>query len=255
MSRFTDRECEEIRFAIGNAWPALHSIAERYASKKLPSMSPYHLSVITTSFLSACGDFLSRGNQEAAGEWEQQATTLRAAADILRKGPPAVLLSVLMSDDITCFDKAHVDYRLMDETRHFVTVTSEMESVTFALDAGVNTVSRSGEQVVWALETIGRGIAISARVRKRIRKNLTFFYCLGARLQDAYPGALPSATQANDVYMIMLEAIRGVIPEDRLKGIKTYDPRQEGSEIRRLMKQGAASLKKIPETGRRVANS
>lgn len=239
MSWIDSADFQKIKAEIQRSWPKLETIAEKYVLGKLPEhrRGPSQIYGIATLFITACGDFLARGKQQGLDDWAVHAKILKSAASILRQNPGArFLFKVLMSDDTDSLgglQGAEVDYRRWDEKTEIITVTGEEASVTFAIRAGIddNVVTPRAEQAISALEIIARQVEIGVRQHENIKRNQSFFYCLGARMRHSNSDIpLPDPAQANSVYKILIEAIRTVAPS-RLADFKPkYDLRAH-SEI------------------------
>jgi len=212
VSLVPDKQSAQImKRLLGASRPEIYNQAEDYCRKKLPAESApspvddngIHTgtlqTIITSMFIHAAQDFLSRNSEPAASVYTKQADALEAAVNV-------------------------VD---MDGRRYY---TSLM---------GVDNVA--GERALRVLSQMAHRYREIARDLKLDKKNKTFFYCLGRRCKLA-GRPLPTAAQANAVFMVLVDQISSVAP-GYLDGVKTgYDTKDGGSEIRRLMKSGYDSV-------------
>lgn len=243
MSFASKEELRAIKSELKRARPRFIPVAEQYASNKIPEKikSHFRAGTIATTFYLACLDFLFRDNPARADQYQHDAQILNTAAQILK-----------CKDRVTSYL-----FRVLMSGSERQALTDLYKSIDIPInDDDGDIVSPLGDQTVRVLERMARSVEIYARHRRRIKKNITFFYCLGARFSQLNSLPLPSATQANEVYNTLLSVIRSVAPS-RLIDLKTdYNPSHDGNEIRRLMKAGARGSGKrnptasLPHQGR-----
>jgi hypothetical protein len=223
----TDKELAKVMAQLnGPAFMQIYAITERYIKRKLPeeyTPSPKtetHIelhptqTIVAQQFLRACKDFLVRASTELAKQYRADAEALEAALQVIRK------------DDRRYFNSLMIPHEIMVDAD-----APEGEPVPVQL------ISHSGDRAVLALDQMAHRFREIADDYDKDSSNITFFYDIGRIFGR---DKLPSAGEANAVYVILIAALRDVSPR-RIRDIRKteYDSTDDGKQIRDLMEAGA----------------
>ncbi len=194
----------------------IHHVAERYAIRKLSAEPSTHerdgityirlRPEINAPIMQTVEDFLKRGTKDQAAAYREQAETLEKA--------------------LTMF--------MCDENGNGFTQFSRLMAHNWQGGSG----EQQAKHALWAMQEMAASFRRAADTHVTAEINNTFFYCLGRRFREASLPR-PSAKEAHDIFVVVVDAIRNESPA-LLAGVKhDYDPTGEfSSEIRRLMQSG-----------------
>ena len=189
---------------------------ERYAVRRLKQEPSTHdidgvsyirvRNTIRAPVMWALEDFLKRGTKDQAAAYREQAETLEKA--------------------LTMF--------MCDENGNGFTQFSRLMAHNWQGGSG----EQQAKHALWAMQEMAASFRRAADTHVTAEINNTFFYCLGRRFREASLPR-PSAKEAHDIFVVVVDAIRNESPA-LLAGVKhDYDPTGEfSSEIRRLMQSG-----------------
>lgn len=229
-AEITDQELAEIMVRLnGPSFPRIYAVAERYEKRKFPGRytpSPKtNLGIemranqtrVASLFLRACKDFLVRDSIDRALDYRTDAETLEAALQVIRR------------DDRRYFDSLLADEIIVDAP-----ADENGRKV-----GPVRIISRRGDAAVAALDKMAKRFREIADDYDKDPKNITFFYDVG-RIFGL--DGLPSAGEANVVFVVLIETLRSIAPQRLIRIRKAeYDSTNDGKQIRDLMKSGASA--------------